>query len=1192
MSFYYTGYYRRAITEHSHGLKLVLGGTGLGKTSSLAALLREGDYPDDVKFIYVANRIQLLDEMAEQVKDLKLHVQQRQDVDQLREAIANGSVEGFLNHVATHSLIEEYNQRGLPFPIRWETLNNKITKFQRLQQFSEADIADLIDIQALTREILSPLKQLFKFAKRLAKQAPTANQLLTQRQAAKLIELPIWTILFPYLRFRTDPSQRLLLVTVQKAFYGLFNGQHTVSLGRWETPIAGRYVFVFDEFDFLENDLLNMLSEDREVSDPFGLVRTFYERISAQKLSYSNYLTQKPGWRAVREQLTEICNRVDKLKADHGIDFPNITHFVANDKEVRGKAIFQSNYSLVTQPLYLRDPSSRANSFDLSVDEQGRNAFILLDVVSRAVKDIVRLFQQLHAENEEIYPELLQQCFGGTDYIREIKHVNHIGRQHEWCETNYTHLLTNGFGLYEIETDRSQLTDPEEVAIRYLSMHSSPEAIMREMGRAHLVFGLSATAHIRRTLRNFDWIGLSHPLSPDESFQPLPITEEDKADIALANSQKAAIRNNTIRFEVAEPLPLNSAFGQQLEAVASRSSDTFGTGSTKVHRLKRICHFFGLLSQLAQHTVSEATSAQTHLVFLKSIKQVKYLLGTIKADEDGWFKATRKSLPNALASFELYEVSYRDELTKRILDCHVVLYDAQFGQALRKDPTLEEQYNALFWDAKPVIVVTTYPSAGNGVNLQYYLTREDYQQRQSTGKRDFEQLHLLDAPYFYFSGIDREATKAANQAAVKRDMYGIMKLLYAKLISEAQAIGQLHSIKHINKFNRPYLDLPDGILNQISVFVQALGRIERVWQPMANQVVRLDVDVYQIFERFTTQEELAADYQNYRLFASSTMQTLLTEIAQYARQHRETVEDELLDLQQANYRVQNAINRMVLDIQQFRRTGKPDNIRQRWQQLREDVLKHNMQAASLKEIGGVFRTDYVLNGQLYLNRDCQLAPPTTYSYEFERWNLNAVYHPLTVIRSTAITNFFQVRGYELSFIDSGCYLLPYVYQSILTGAVGEEATQAILEANGILASGDAIPDALFEVADLCIEGRPIFIDCKNYGAQTLRQFALPADDPLHHTTLNEPHFQARMVDKWQTLDQAMTETNEPCRLLVVNLVHDEEGALRYYDAAFEPVDTWEQARISVLTGALKRQPPNTNDLLTPACLRLLQHLHQ
>ncbi len=50
---------------------------------------------------------------------------------------------------------------------------------------------------------------------------------------------------------------------------------------------------------------------------------------------------------------------------------------------------------------------------------------------------------------------------------------------------------------------------------------------------------------------------------------------------------------------------------------------------------------------------------------------------------------------------------------------------------------------------------------------------------------------------------------------------------------------------------------------------------------------------------------------------------------------------------------------------------------------------------------------------------------------------------------------------------------------------------------GITASGDTIPDALFEVADLRVENRPVFIDCKNYGTQTLRQFALPPDDPLH-----------------------------------------------------------------------------------------------
>jgi type II secretory ATPase GspE/PulE/Tfp pilus assembly ATPase PilB-like protein len=53
----YADYYRRTIAEHTTGLKLVLGGTGLGKTSSLAELLNSDEYPTDTKFIYVANRI-------------------------------------------------------------------------------------------------------------------------------------------------------------------------------------------------------------------------------------------------------------------------------------------------------------------------------------------------------------------------------------------------------------------------------------------------------------------------------------------------------------------------------------------------------------------------------------------------------------------------------------------------------------------------------------------------------------------------------------------------------------------------------------------------------------------------------------------------------------------------------------------------------------------------------------------------------------------------------------------------------------------------------------------------------------------------------------------------------------------------------------------------------------------------------
>lgn len=88
----YADYYRRAIAEYPTGLKLVLGGTGLGKTSSLAELLNSDEYPADTKFIYVANRIQLLNEMAAQIQEPHRYVQQHKDADQLRAVLADNTL--------------------------------------------------------------------------------------------------------------------------------------------------------------------------------------------------------------------------------------------------------------------------------------------------------------------------------------------------------------------------------------------------------------------------------------------------------------------------------------------------------------------------------------------------------------------------------------------------------------------------------------------------------------------------------------------------------------------------------------------------------------------------------------------------------------------------------------------------------------------------------------------------------------------------------------------------------------------------------------------------------------------------------------------------------------------------------------------------------------------------------------------
>ena len=62
----YFDYYQRCIEQHRSGLKLVVGGTGLGKTRGVRQVVTDGD-TGGRKLMYCANRVQLVQEMADAV---------------------------------------------------------------------------------------------------------------------------------------------------------------------------------------------------------------------------------------------------------------------------------------------------------------------------------------------------------------------------------------------------------------------------------------------------------------------------------------------------------------------------------------------------------------------------------------------------------------------------------------------------------------------------------------------------------------------------------------------------------------------------------------------------------------------------------------------------------------------------------------------------------------------------------------------------------------------------------------------------------------------------------------------------------------------------------------------------------------------------------------------------------------------
>ena len=126
-------------------------------------------------------------------------------------------------------------------------------------------------------------------------------------------------------------------------------------------------------------------------------------------------------------------------------------------------------------------------------------------------------------------------------------------------------------------------------------------------------------------------------------------------------------------------------------------------------------------------------------------------------------------------------------------------------------------------------------------------------------------------------------------------------------------------------------------------------------------------------------------------------------------------------------------------------------IRKTWNKLRIDALKHDFNTSLMKEYNCTFKTNYVVINEfeknatektLYINRNNKHIAPFK-GADYEEWNLNFPYR--NIIRNDTIITYFELHQYEIGFNHHGQFFVPYFYQAILLGAIGEEAIKAIFE---------------------------------------------------------------------------------------------------------------------------------------------------
>lgn len=609
----------------------------------------------------------------------------------------------------------------------------------------------------------------------------------------------------------------------------------------------------------------------------------------------------------------------------------------------------------------------------------------------------------------------------------------------------------------------------------------------------------------------------------------------------------------------------------------------FEGGKKQEFRKKRLVHFFATLQWVAQNREPN----NTNLLFFSSYKHILKLFEDWKEPENKAYKI--QEVNNTLKN--CYQIHFEDK------GFIVLFFDASQGKEIAQNEKEQGAYYELFWRDLPVLLITTYPSAGNGVNLFFYKDQE------KTQKADFSNIHLLDSPYYFFNPIDYEKdNEQTKNEKIKANIYYLAKLEKNKIVSERQFKIYLNNIRSIDNFNNFYLSTPDGLSNRVSTYIQALGRIERVWEQMNTQFIRLEGEVYNQLENFATKDDFFTVFKRNEPYFSQNVKAMFVQILEnkFGRGYQQR-QLQWEGLKAINNRCVAEIKKLLAQLNSVRENKLPQEraiqIRKEWQNLRGYALKQSFAKLEefendkgvkiitetfeyklFKKYACTFETELYdhKNKCLWIQRDTLNVVPREVNPDssFGKWYLDSTFQ--NVQNNAILRGHFDLNQFEQGFSGKGIYFTPYFYQCILAGAIGEEAVKAVFEYEEISLTEKEIPNELFELIDLKVRDKNWYIDAKNYSEQTITHFQLAEDDYFFHPKLNEVNFREKAQAKLRKIVDFHKQND--CKIIYINAFGKGERPANYYDENFNDVgNSFKKAKIIVIQSMLKAEKSVKND---------------
>ena len=124
----------------------------------------------------------------------------------------------------------------------------------------------------------------------------------------------------------------------------------------------------------------------------------------------------------IQRRIHAIVNLIKALK----LRFPQINQFTMSSEQ-RPAAIFRTSHIISTGSLWLRETDRSYDIIQNAPSQKTRRTFRadkLFRAVGGAAERILTLFKELEQEAPIIYEEMKRQCYGGTEFERQIDLIN------------------------------------------------------------------------------------------------------------------------------------------------------------------------------------------------------------------------------------------------------------------------------------------------------------------------------------------------------------------------------------------------------------------------------------------------------------------------------------------------------------------------------------------------------------------------------------------------------------------------------------------------------------------------------------------------------------------------------------------------------------------------------------------------